>query len=237
MPSVVSPFSPAWGPNEVLSIGAGGMLVLSFDTPVHDDDENPFGIDLLLFGNTGLTDGAYPAGICSGVFGADGGTVEVSADGMTWHLVDSEADGPWPTIGWLDAGPYDTVLGTVPADALRPVDPATSFNSVIGQGHEAIVELYSGSAGGIGIDLAGVGLPSISFVRISVPDDAFLTPELDAIVDVGRWGDANGDHAITVDDVLTVVGHFGQTGVLLADRDWDGTVGVNDLLIVLETWP
>ena len=237
VPSVVSPFSPAWGVDEVLSLGVGGTLVLRFDTPVRDDTDNPFGIDLLLFGNSGLTDGAYPAGICSGIFGADGGIVEVSQDGVEWHVVDVEADAPWPTIGWLDAGPYDNTPGTQPADVVRPIDPAEQLTGIIGQPYDAIVQVYGGSGGGTGIDLADVSLASISFVRITVPDDAFVAPEIDAIVDVGRWGDANGDHVISVDDVLAVVGQFGATGVLLADRNFDGVVGVSDLLIVLETWP
>ena len=235
--SVVSPFSPAWGMDELVSIGLGGSIVLSFDEPVVNDPDNPWGIDLLIFGNSGLIDGAFPAGLCTGIFGADGGMVEVSPDGTSWVQVDIDADGPWPTVGWRDAGPYDAVPGDAPTDVVLPVDPDIAWTTVIGLDHASIVDLYARSAGGTGIDLADAGLDAITFVRISVPADAFLAVELEALVDVGRWGDATGDHVVSVDDVLAVVSSFGQTGSLLADRDHDGLVGVSDLLIVLETWP
>lgn len=235
--TVVSPFSPAWGMDELVSIGLGGSIVLSFDEPVRDDADNPWGIDLLLFGNSGLIDGAYPLGMCSGMFGADGGTVEVSADGVTWIPITIEADAPWATLGWRDAGPYDATVGNAPTDVVLPVNPSIPPESIIGLDYSSIIEVYAGSAGGTAIDLADTGLDAISYVRISVPNNAFLAVEVEALVDVGRWGDATGDHIISVDDVLAVVGAFGETNSSLADRDHDGMVGVSDLLIVLETWP
>jgi len=235
--SVVSPFSPAWGTDELVSLGLGGFIVLAFDEPVRDDPDNPWGIDLLLFGNSGLVDGAYPAGLCTGIFGADGGIVEVSDDGETWVLLDTEADSPWATIGWQDAGPYDATPGNAPTDVVLPVNPTIAWGTVIGLDHASIIDLYAGSAGGTAIDLADVGLDAITHVRISVPTDAFLAAEIEALVDVGHWGDATGDHLITVDDILAVVGAFGETSPTLADRNWDGWVGVADLLIVLDTWP
>jgi hypothetical protein len=237
VPTVVSPFSPAWGTDELVSIGLGGSLVLAFNEPVRNDADNPWGIDLLLFGNSGLMDGGYPAGLCNGLFGGDGGSVEVSVDGETWVEVNALADSPWATVGWSDAGPYDMNPGTSPSDPVLPVNPSIDPTSVIGLDHESIMDLYASSAGGTGIDLANVGLDAISFVRIRVATDAFLAVEVEALVDVGRWGDATGDHLVTVDDVLAVVGQFGATGGHLADRNHDGLVGVSDLLIVLETWP
>ena len=81
-PSVVSAFNPPFGTDELVSIGAGGHLVVRFDTPVTDDPANPFGIDLLIFGNAGFLDAGGVAG--PGLFGADGGLIEVSADGVVW---------------------------------------------------------------------------------------------------------------------------------------------------------
>jgi hypothetical protein len=237
VPTVVSPFSPAWGMDELVSIGLGGSLVLAFDEPVRDDADNPFGIDLLVFGNTGLIDGAYPAGVCAGLFGADGGRVEVSADGETWIDVSPLADGPWPTLGYVDAGPYGAVPGIVPADCVRPIDPELSWTVLVGLQHEAIIDLYGMSAGGVGIDLADAGLEAITMIRISVPNDGFVNVEVDAVVDVGRWGDATGDHLVNVDDVLAIVSAFGMTGPHPADRTFNNVVDVSDLLVVLETWP
>ena len=93
-PGVVSAFNPAFCPDEIVSIGAGGTLVLRFDTPVTNDEANPFGIDLLIFGNTFFEDASYPQGIVNGVFGPEGGIVEVSPDGVDWFEVEGiDADG------------------------------------------------------------------------------------------------------------------------------------------------
>ncbi|MDP7574853.1 MAG: hypothetical protein QF723_07070, partial [Phycisphaerales bacterium] len=92
----------------------GGWLLVSFDEPVMDDPDNAFGIDLIVFGNAGFTDMAFPNGVCGGLFGGDGGEVLLSEDGLTWTVVpDFDADGLWPTVGWIDAGPYDETAGTV----------------------------------------------------------------------------------------------------------------------------
>src|SRR5262245_11772375 len=99
-PGIVSPFNPAYQPQHLVSIGAGGSLVLRFDEAVTNDAANPFGIDLLVFGNAGYVDDNGHAGP---LFGADGGTIEVSADGNNWFLAPGLADGPFPTLGYSDA--------------------------------------------------------------------------------------------------------------------------------------
>ena len=84
-PSVVTPFNPAFLATEIVALGAGGVLTLGFDEPIRDDASNPFGLDLIVFGNTFFADGSYPQGVASGVFGpyADS-VVSVSANGADW---------------------------------------------------------------------------------------------------------------------------------------------------------
>ncbi len=48
-------------------------------------------------------------------------------------------------------------------------------------------------------------------------------------------GDADGNGSVGVDDLLIVIGAWGSSDEL-ADLDGDGTVGVNDLLIVIANW-
>ncbi len=181
-PGAVTPFNPAFLASEVVSVGTGGHLVLRFDAPVANDPLNPFGVDLLIFGNTGYIDGAFPGGVASGVFGAGNGSVEVSADGVNWFLVPGAgADSPFPTLGYLDlSDPYATTAGSVPSDFTRPVDPALN---PMGLNFAQIVVAYAGSGGGTGIDLASVGLAAISFVRIA-NGAAGVTVEIDALADV-----------------------------------------------------
>ncbi|MCH8165871.1 MAG: hypothetical protein IH889_09715 [Planctomycetes bacterium] len=245
-PAVVSAFNPPFLPNEILSIGADGHLVVQFNTPVTDDPANPFGIDLLIFGNTGFIDDAWPNGIVGGVFGNDGGTVEVSVDGVTWFLIqDIKRDGLFPTIGYLDAGPYDEKPGSSPTDFTLPVNGSLTLDDFMFLNNDEVVELYAGSGGGAGIDLSIVGLEAISYVRITNPGDPATTPavEIDAFSDVApevNPADLNQDGIVGIVDLLILLAAWGPCPdppePCPADLDGDGTVGILDLLILLASW-
>ena len=161
----VTPFNPAFDPPDLTSIGAGGSLVLRFDTPITDSPLHAFGIDFLVFGNTGYADASWPSGVWAGLLGFGGGAIEVSADGSDWRPVAPLADSPFPTLGYSDlADPYAPGPGLLPADFTRPVDP--SFTPGAGTTYAEILAAYAGSGGGTGVDLSGTGLSSISYVRI-----------------------------------------------------------------------
>ncbi len=235
--SVVSPFSPAWRPDEIVSIGVGGHLTLALAAPAIDDPDNLWGIDLIIFGNAGLIDGAWPAGLCSGFFGGDGGQVLLSSDGTTWiEAIHAAADGGWPSLGWTDAGPYDTSPGTEPTDPTRPVDPTLNPDVLLGMTYEDIVGLYAGSSGGTGIDIGLLGLDQVQFIRFEVSDDAFLAVEIDAVVDAGISANADltGDGQVGVDDLLLILAHWGETSG--GDVTGDGQTDVDDLLHLLGVW-
>jgi hypothetical protein len=184
-PSAVTPLSAPFRSTEVVTVGGGGQLVVKFDEPVMDDPLNPFGIDLLVFGNA-FFQGTFgfpfnPAGTATGVE-AEGGLIEVSADDSTYVAVTGAADGLFPTNGFVDVpDPYGGAVGVVPTDFMRPVDP--TFNP-IGKTFAEIIAGYNGSGGGLGIDLASTGLASISFVRITTPAGTVQPPEIDALADV-----------------------------------------------------
>lgn len=181
-PAAVTPFSPPFDPGEIVSIGSGGSLTIRFDEPVTDDPLNPYGVDLLLFGNAFYTDLAFPTGT-AGPLGAETGVVEVSADGMDWRTIPLvNPDGAFPTLGYSDlTDPYSTTPGLVNSDFTRPVDP--SFDPT-GLTFVDIVAGYSGSGGGAGVDLAAASLSSISFVRVSKPAGPPGKFEIDAFADV-----------------------------------------------------
>ena len=235
-PLVVSPYSPAWTPSEVVSIGLGGSLTLSFAEPIQDDPSNLWGIDLIVFGNAGLIDMAYPTGVCGGLFGGDGGLIELSLDGVNWTTVPAtDADGLWPTMGWIDAGPYDAAEGTQPTDPTIPMNPSLTLGDITGITYEELISHYDRSAGGTGIDIGALGMSSVQFVRITVPTDAFLAIEVDAIVDAGSNTDPSGDSVVGVDDLLIVIAGWDDSHHS-GDVNHDGTVNVNDLLVILEAW-
>ncbi|MCC6425383.1 MAG: hypothetical protein IT435_01050 [Phycisphaerales bacterium] len=177
----VTPFNPPFQSSEVVSIGKGGHLTLAFDTPVADDPANPFGIDLLVFGNSFFYSDDFSP-IAQHIWNP-GGIVEVSADGIAWEVVSGAiADGLFPTMGWNDStDPFGSDGGASPSDFHLPVNPAFG---PWGSTFDDLKAGYAGSGGGAGIDLALVGLPAISFIRISNTSDAPYSIEIDAVSDV-----------------------------------------------------
>jgi hypothetical protein len=237
-PSVVSPFSGPYMPDELLSLGAGGWIILRFDEPIEDHPENPFGIDFLIFGNAAFIDGAYPEGVVAGLFSDDGGAVEGSADGVEWFPLAGIADGLFPTVGYLDAGPFDALPGEVLSDFTKPVDPALTLEALLGLDHWAVLELYSGSGGGAGFDLAQTGLASISFVRVSVARESRVNVEIDALSDVApaargpsNPADLNRDGIVDGADLGLLLSGWGGSGA--GDLDGDGVVDGSDLGLLL----
>ncbi len=240
-PSVVSPFSPPFMPDEIVSISPGGHITLEFDEPITNDPNNLFGIDLIIFNNTGFIDGAFPKAVVSGLFGDDGGVIEVSTDGDVWHAIPRVvADGLMPTCGYLDSGPYDDVPGQVLTDFTRPVDPGLTLTHMLGQDMAGVRVRYYGSGGGAGVDLQSIGLESISFVRISLPIGAPDNMEVDAVADAAprRAGDVDLDGDTDVDDLILVILGWGERapGTPPADFDNNGAVDVDDLISVILNW-
>jgi hypothetical protein len=173
----VDPFDPPYLTSQIVSIGAGGSLTLQLDTPILNSASNPFGIDFIVFGNTGFvitndTDEDYnyigtPATDGS-LFGNNTGStlVKVSADGVNWFTLNPAlaptVDGLFPTDGG--------------GNPLLPVNPSLTGDDFGGQTLAGIQSLYAGSAGGSGFDLAwaqdtngdSVDLPSADYVQIDV---------------------------------------------------------------------
>lgn len=182
-PGSVTPFAGAFGFDEFVSIGAGGSLTVRFDEPVMNDPLNPFGVDLLIFGNSFFTTSDFVTPRTTGI-SSDGGVVEVSADGITWFVVPGAADGLFPTLGFSDeANAFGGPAGNVLSDFTKPVNPAFDWqNRTLSE----LIAGYDGSGGGLGVDIGAVGggLAQISFVRVSVPAGSGVDVEIDAFSDV-----------------------------------------------------
>ena len=236
-PDVVTPFQPAWQPDELVTIGAGGRLTLAFAEPVIDDPGNPFGVDLIVFGNAFFTTAAGPP--CVQSIYAEGGFVEVSSDGIGFVPVEGvEVDGLFPTLGYLDAEPFGDGPGTLESDFTRPVDPVHAPGMLAGMCWSEVIEAYDGSGGGTPIDLAGTGLDAVRFVRFTVPVDAMFLPELDAVADVaavGVSGDFDGDGLVDGADLTLLLGAWGDADPTF-DLDGDGVITGGDLSILLGSW-
>jgi len=173
----VDPFSPGYLNSQLVSLGTGGSLTVSFATPIFNDPQHPGGLDFQIFGGAGFiitnafdenfnfigtptTDGS--------LFGAQTGEarVSVSTDGSTFFTLN-------PTL----APPVEALFpGDGQGDFTRPVNASLSDFSFAGLNLEGIRALYAGSGGGAGYDLAWaldsngqpVELLSIRYVRVEV---------------------------------------------------------------------
>jgi len=167
-------FSPAWGSDEIISVGAGGDLIVRFDEPVL----NRAGSDLIIFGNSFFSLD-FDTFLINGL-NAEPGNVEVSTDGVDWRSTGGFADALFPTQGYLDAGIFGDPIGSQPTDFLKPMNPALTLGDFLGKSYSEALALYDGSGGGAPIDFGATGLSSIQYVRVSLPAGALYSTEIDA---------------------------------------------------------
>ena len=198
-PGGVTPFNPAFGTDELVSVGSGGQLSLGFSTTITNSAAHAFGIDLIVFSNSGFLDTSWsdadPNNDGSGVvgsnpfiFGAGGeATIQVSQNGTDWFTASITTLDLFPTLGYSD---YATTtpgeLGMVESDFTRAIDPSLTLEDMADLSFAEIIALYDGSGGGIGIDIASSGLDSASYVRfLNNSGEAF---EIDAVAVVPATG-------------------------------------------------
>lgn len=211
---VVSPYNPAWMAGELLTLnGEDNYVTIEFDHKVVDDPKNPWGLDLIVFGNAliqGTKKDYYEESSNPGnwqytdTIADEKALVEVSADGTHWF---SFSDGPFcdswaPTQGYI----YDPVNAntnlysgnrwwSVTTDATWPVNPGMEASDAAGLTIETLSYRYDGSAGGAAFDIGRFNLPTdekgrkyIKYVRISAyydeEEDEWTQPEVDAVADV-----------------------------------------------------
>ena len=181
---VVHPAVPAYGGGMHLSLVSPdevvpGYVVIAFDHDVIDDPDNPFGVDFIVFGNSGCTKSTT-----TGMTALDDpATCRLTAAGFPEESIVEVAqnpNGPWygsdqwrtsdgfaPTLGHVydpanaDANLYSGNLWWgAPTDPTYPVDPRIDFSDCAGLTLAELCQRYNGSAGGTGYDLAYVsGLP------------------------------------------------------------------------------
>ncbi len=201
---VVSVYS-AFRSHELVTVGNGGQLIVKFSHPVDDDRNNPFGIDLIVFGNAQLNMGEYwtnddPAdfSIAGNGLIEEPGVVSVSQDGVNWYTFDPNS-GPLvdtfaPTLGRVyDPNDHDETIGTwnhwwaAPTNPTLPLDPNLTGADFAGLTVAQAAVVYGSSAGGTGFDISRFGLDWIEYVRVVGND--YVTPEVDAVSDVAACGD------------------------------------------------
>ena len=195
------PFDPPYGRDQIVSIGAGGSLVLQFDQPILNHPHNIYGLDFTIFGNAGfiITNDFDPAtyewigtpATDGSLFAQNTGAsqVSVSQDGVHFFAL-SPANSPG----------VDTVFPTDSAGSFHvPVNPQLDQADFAGATLDDIRALYNGSAGGTSFDLSTArdefGRPLLlhqaRFVRIDVLSGKV---EIDGIALVARHHDRQEHH-------------------------------------------
>ena len=208
-PVPVVPVYPSFRSFELVTIGNGGWLTVKFDHKVLDDPDNPYGLDLIVFGNAfqiigggqGWTNGDPNGVTVSGNGFAEPGIVSVSQDGETWYTFSGGpfADDFAPTLGRVyDTTNPDKSIGEWnewwghPTDPRVPLDPSLGFSSFDGWTVAQIAQEYGESAGGTGFDIGQFALPVdpetgwkwIQYVRVADNPGSGATTEIDAFADV-----------------------------------------------------
>lgn len=192
-PSVVSIFSAAFLPDQIVSIGEGGHLTVRFDEPVVDGPANPYGVDLIVFGNAFFAAdfSNFPSVAQENparLFDSDLLHIELSADGINFFPIARLGDRLFPTQGYLDSGAFEGSPGAVPTNFRRPVNPSLGLANFNGLSYADSLALYDGSGGGLPIDISQTGLGFITHVRFSLPDDGnpqtSIKGEIDALAAV-----------------------------------------------------
>lgn len=183
----LTPFNPPFLDSQIVVVGAGGRLTLRLSSPVAAGGAGP---EIGVFANNGLVDvsddGSGVAGNPVSTFSPPpAARVSVSADGQTFFPVGNEPiTFSNPTNFYTDVAieNYSAPPGSAPADFSRPFNGApTSFNGLT---YPQIVGLLNGSGGGTWLDVSGVGLSSIEYVRFDVPAGPDQRLVLDAVTAV-----------------------------------------------------
>ncbi len=216
---------------EVVTVGHGGQLIVKFNHRVADDENNLYGIDFIVFGNAQLDAGHSWANgdpsdfvINSSSLIAEASVVSVSQDGVNWYRYDNGpyADTFAPTLGRVyDPNNPDSSIGEwnlwwgQPTNPTLPLEPSVTADSLAALTVAKAAQVYGQSAGGGGFDLAESGMGWIRYVRVEGNDD--VTPEVDAVADVGCCGDY-------------------KRAFPLGDINKDCRVGLDDLGLFCQYW-
>jgi hypothetical protein len=171
-------FDPPYGTNQIVSIGAGGWLTVSFDDAVSNSPKNPFDRDFIIYGNSGFIitndfdlttfDWIGTPATDGSLFAQNDGVtvVSVSRDGKEFYVLDPARA---PTVDYLF--PTD---GN--GDFQQPMDPTLGQSDFAGLTLDEIHALYNGAAGGASFDISWaldarghrVHLPEIRYIRVDV---------------------------------------------------------------------
>lgn len=201
----------------ITTLEQGSSIIVRFDQAVTNNPANPYGVDFLVFGNSFYSSDGFvndsadmnTLNVMGSLFGEPlkisvspgftGLAGENAADPATWPWYRYESgpfgDTGFPTHGYL-WNRSETNWSAQPMDFTKPVNPA--FAAIFDAGNikaADVIDLYNGSGGGTGFDLAPSGFSSIRYVKAEALGMEFSGGEIDAFARV---------RPVTVGDSLLV---------------------------------
>jgi len=181
-------FDPSQTRKLVTTLGEGSLIIVRFEQPITDDPAHPYGLDLLVFGNawfasSGFADDSADMNTLMLIGGGFAEPMKVSVSpGCTGKPGEDAAD--WRTWAWYcyENGPYadtafpthayrwnraDSTWSREGMDFTKPVNPVLGpmFESG-GLSAADAIDLYAGSGGGTGFDLAESGFALVHYVKV-----------------------------------------------------------------------
>ncbi len=183
----LTPFNPHFASNQLARIGVGGQITLQLADFVIVD--NTAGVrELGIWENVGFIDvSAFPSPATvdnpASTFGEDSAIVEVSADNVIWHALNSGA----PILFNLPGNYYANSTGAYDPAPPSPVnaDFGQAFTGSLadfdGEDYPQVLATLGGSAGGTWLDIdSSFGLTQVGYVRFSGVASG-QTLEIDAV--------------------------------------------------------
>jgi hypothetical protein len=196
------------GSDVITKITNGGQVTLMMGRKVYHNPNNPYGVDLMVFGNSFFI---VPGGSSSVDDSTDLDTTElagspngyatkvsVSQDGTNWFTFPVTA-GLFPdnAYRWDDANHSWTDEQLNPN---KPLNPSIYGTSLIGQTAAYALDQFMGSAGGTGYNLQASGFSWIQYVRVQPGPGTYTVIDAIAAVNPVVEGDAL---SITPDNIAS----------------------------------
>jgi hypothetical protein len=215
------------GSDVITEISAGGQITVKLGRKIYDDPNNPYGTDLIVYGNSFIgghgislisdeTDlGAYFLG--SGIYGHPT-TISVSQDGTNWFTYSNT-----PTLFPDEAYHWDDTNSSWTDEEMNPTKPLNPFiytNNFTGQSAASGLDQFIGAAGGSGYDLKASGLPWIQYVRVEPGTGTYTV--IDAIAAV---------NPVVVGDALSITPDNLASGITNLDFQNPADLSQNQIII------